>query len=758
MTTETVADGARPRLNPFVFPADTTFRFALLFVAVLGANLYVWNWLWIGWGANRGAVAADYLVCMTLRPDPALATSDPVTYGRAASAFTECIADVNRPLAWWMIGGTVLLLAVTALLTLLLPAWITRRRGLRVLSREDAPTVVDELGELAREAELSEDPRWRWNPLDPSPTGLAYGRPGNHTVALMGGLVTRQLADPPAFRAVVRHELAHLRNRDVGLTYATVSLWYAFLLVGVLPFLVVVADEGLRTVLGLGWRLLALTALVYLTRNAVLRAREVFADVRASVPDGHDGALRRILGGMPNPPTAHWRRLWRVHPDPRDRLSAVNDTRSLFSLGVLVAFGAGVAATIAYDSLVTFVGFYVADPLHIRLIAAAPVAPLVMGVVGVGVWRGAWRALVEGVARPPTWLLALALGAGFLVGPQLALQRAIRLEDDATLLESALGEGAPWIALLAVSLVLLLAWVGASAESWIRARAGAEPPGWATLFGLLVASGFLAALIAVFTYARESRTVIPHYFVLDYPVAAEVAWVGPRWLWNVVENAWLLSVLTVPVIVLALALPWLLPLSAWVRRRTQRSDPAWAFLDPDGRFDVRVLGRPWLEPWLIGLCAGAAFVVALVMLRAGMRATFDAGVREQERGGFIVAFMYWQYVLALVAQAAAGIVAAARARELRLVYALAAAFPAGVTAVVAIELVLTAASCIDVLAFREDPKCQWLASASGAWYDFRLIVPMGALAALAGGLVVVGVQTVLRRLRAPRPGDRPVAA
>ena len=106
----------------------------------------------------------------------------------------------------------------------------------------------------------------------------------------MGGLVTRQLADPPAFRAVVRHELAHLRNRDVDLTYATVSLWYAFLLVGVLPFALVVCGRGQST-RSSPWAggCSRSPALVYLTRNAVLRAREVFADVRASVPDGPPG-------------------------------------------------------------------------------------------------------------------------------------------------------------------------------------------------------------------------------------------------------------------------------------------------------------------------------------------------------------------------------------------------------------------------------------------------------------------------------------
>ena len=52
------------RLNPFVFPSDTTFRFALLVVAVLGANLYVWNWLWHALGSDGQAVAAGYEFCV----------------------------------------------------------------------------------------------------------------------------------------------------------------------------------------------------------------------------------------------------------------------------------------------------------------------------------------------------------------------------------------------------------------------------------------------------------------------------------------------------------------------------------------------------------------------------------------------------------------------------------------------------------------------------------------------------------------------
>ena len=45
MSAGAAAPERRPRLNPFAFPSDTAFRFGLLVAAVLGANLYVWQWI-----------------------------------------------------------------------------------------------------------------------------------------------------------------------------------------------------------------------------------------------------------------------------------------------------------------------------------------------------------------------------------------------------------------------------------------------------------------------------------------------------------------------------------------------------------------------------------------------------------------------------------------------------------------------------------------------------------------------------------------
>jgi hypothetical protein len=62
-------------------------------------------------------------------------------------------------------------------------------------------------------------------------------RPGRARIALAAGLLQSRSAHPDRFNATVLHELAHLRARDVGLTYATVALWRVFAVAVLLPYL-----------------------------------------------------------------------------------------------------------------------------------------------------------------------------------------------------------------------------------------------------------------------------------------------------------------------------------------------------------------------------------------------------------------------------------------------------------------------------------------------------------------------------------------
>lgn len=736
----------RPRLNPFVFPSDTTFRFALLVTAVLGASLYVWNWIFFAVRDPSDQIA-QFSACLERSP-VSVGASDVASFTAASNDFSACLEAANRDTVWWMLGGTAGLVLVALALVVAAPHWIERQRRLVPLSEEDAPTVLARLRALVREAGLEDhEPRFVWNPLDPTPTGLAYGHAGRYSVALTGGLVTRQVTDPAAFDAVVRHELAHIRNRDVDTTYTTLAIWYAFLVAAVAPFVLTLLDEGAETIGRVSWRLVALALLVYLTRNAVLRSREVYADVRASVADGREGGLRRLLAGLPKPSHGWAARLRQLHPDPTIRLAALEDTRPLFRFGPLVAFGSGVAATIAYENVVTLVSFVVRDPIDMRFLAALAFAPFAVGIVGFGIWRATFAATAEGRPGIPTLRLGLALAAGFLLGPELSLAQTVSTGDDALLTSVLKGEDLLWAGALVLGLVLLTGWLAAGAAYWLRSL-GNRPPRLAAALSLLAAAGVLSTFMGVFYVARDLREAIDfsaNATELQHAAVAETAWAGPVWLWQAMMDPAFLVVVRRPFILPALVLLWALPLAAafWRRRREQPAD--WAFLESGGELHQPPLALRVLRPFAIGLAAGLAFWALVLVLRF----TLHAGVAAETRAtdAFLLSFFFWLLVLAVVAQAAAGALAAFVSRNpTRLVDALAAGFVAGAVATLGIVGGSAVGGCIDPVSLNSGP-CAWTAEASFSWNVFRQVVAQGAVGSLAGGGLAVALRALLARRR-----------
>ena len=87
----------RPRLNPFAFPSDTTFRFGLLVAAVFGANLYVWQWIA---STSTGRSTRGALECLA----PATSAEASTLVGTRRS--TRCVDALYRYQVGWMLGGT----------------------------------------------------------------------------------------------------------------------------------------------------------------------------------------------------------------------------------------------------------------------------------------------------------------------------------------------------------------------------------------------------------------------------------------------------------------------------------------------------------------------------------------------------------------------------------------------------------------------------------------------------------------------------
>ena len=107
---------------------------------------------------------------------------------------------------------------------------------------------------------------------------MAFGLPWRRYVRLNAGLVVLRGQDPDGFRATIRHELAHLSNRDVDLTFATVAIWRAFTVVALLPFLVFALQPSLLSD-PMHWRFSAVSATA---RPAALRELEAVLAAQAA--------------------------------------------------------------------------------------------------------------------------------------------------------------------------------------------------------------------------------------------------------------------------------------------------------------------------------------------------------------------------------------------------------------------------------------------------------------------------------------------
>jgi Zn-dependent protease with chaperone function len=144
------------------------------------------------------------------------------------------------------------------------------------------------------------------------------------------------------FTAVLRHELAHVRNRDAAVHRIATALRNAYLVGAVFTAVAVGRWEPVLLA-----RLAAMSALIELLRRAVLRAREHRADLRAST-DGDNDLLMTLLPVAPRP--RRWRWIHRLleslawHPCDMRRRAVLIDAGALPGFPVPAALTAGLLA------------------------------------------------------------------------------------------------------------------------------------------------------------------------------------------------------------------------------------------------------------------------------------------------------------------------------------------------------------------------------------------------------------------------------
>jgi Zn-dependent protease with chaperone function len=517
-----------------------------------------------------------------------------------------------------VLGGVGVVLLTAAAIYWLTPTWKIRRGDLQPFVREDDPELVDEVAEMARQAGLPAAPTILVD-ASMSPSGLAFGRWGRHFLVLNAGLVMQFAFDRPAFRAVVLHELAHLRNGDVDKTYFSLAVAGSFLVVAVGPHLIGLASApgSLGNIFNELWRTVVMLGVVYGSVIGILRARELYADVRASAWEGSDGALRRILGSL-EPVARGWQSLVALHPDPAARQEAVDRPQRLLGLGFGEALAVGIAATMAYPDVTLMLGLLTSGQKDVYFYS--PVASglvfglLVSAIVGTGIWRATLASLRGGEYRLRAGRITLGLAIGMILGLQMSLTASIQHAND-PLTPAALVVNAIWVVALVVSLRLFIAWMHIAARSWLTAALDHSSPRVPFWVVLGITAVLLGSWLSLLLNARD--------FALN---AATEDVASQKWLAQ--GLAYILGILQQPTTVAGLLALWAVPVAArwWRPAPAPAGESRWFWLDrssrplgPERRNGVslrRALG--------VALVGALAFTVALVGTRQGLRSVVAA--------------------------------------------------------------------------------------------------------------------------------------
>lgn len=474
-------------------PSSTTLRMLLVAAALLVSALFVGTAVY---NALLGQAWTDaYYRCL---PAGGVVPS--------STPELRCTAPEEARRAWFALGaaGVAILLAATVVLAV--PLVVARRLGLRA----PGPAYtrgVEAVAALARTAGVPVPgvlirPGVRGQPF-------CLGRPGRHQVVLPRKLALR--GDPSTFDAQVGHEIAHLRHRDVTLSWLARSLWYVLGPLLALPVVLALVQASVGLALDIAWRTVVLIAVVAALVRGLLRARELDADLRAAELFGVGPALDAGLARQPEPVSRHPLLAW--HPSATRRRQVLADPSRAAAVGALdgLAIGFLVAVALPLVHGVVSAAFRTSGIAGLpELVAALTVGALAGAAIGVGLWRDALAAR-SAAHRTGTRATAAGVLGGALLGqlpglagvalgsPQVLLLLPLML-CGAAVLTGGLGElwaagaggtRAPWevglpAALCGAATTTVATWAAPQAESLLFERGWAGAAAWLTTAGGLV--------------------------------------------------------------------------------------------------------------------------------------------------------------------------------------------------------------------------------------------------------------------------------
>jgi Zn-dependent protease with chaperone function len=594
---DVVSSVPRPaRVDPHALPPATTGRFLLLIATAVASSVQVYAWL-VG---RLDVTDSPRRACVsTARTTGGDLLPDALIEWYAACSVWASLAEA-RVVAFMVLVFAAVTVGIYLVLPVRLVRGLTRLRD--VLDDDDVGHVARQVERIVAEHADRTDLTVYVDAASGRGVNRAFGRVGRYSVVLDVSLLrdAAQRPDDPRLRSVLLHELAHIRNRDVDLTYLTIASWWGFLVAVALPFLVVAVNAP-SALADFSWRLAGLLALMWLVRAAVFRSREYYADVRsvATPADEHDlirtlrprGAarLRTRLPGLS---------YLVYHPGFRDRIATVRTGDRLFRLSPGVAAATGALVGLSYPPVSYFVGMLLPYRQYERVWLCGLVFGLLIGAVLTGsVWRAAVWSLAGGDRRVSTFPSAAAF-TGALLGCLVITPRLAGVDAWTTILWRA-----PWLA-LALAVLLLggvhvyLRWCLLCATCWLPV---AGRPWRAYRFGVV-----------------QSALVVGVWLGAWFEVVNLVGAVAVVW------QSLLLALLAMSFNpLLLLSIPWACayPLVTWQTRRMAARARAYPWWRP-GDGERRAIGGTRTPLAAVSVTAAAivtAYGAAVVPLHADIR-------------------------------------------------------------------------------------------------------------------------------------------
>ncbi|WP_282793217.1 M48 family metalloprotease [Streptomyces sp. CC224B] len=789
-------------------PGGTTSRLILLSAAVGVGGLYVFLQTYFLVPRNTDFFFGTFSRCFQ-DPRIALPERSDGGYEESRRLLVRCQQPAFVDQAQWVGLGFLLLCGASLAWYATHPWWVTRRRCARLpavpslrarslarFPRRDDPherDMAEYLDHLCHAVGVHPAPVWLLDTSARTASGLAFGLPRRRYVIIDAPLVPYFATDRDLFRLVLAHELAHLRHHDVDKTYLAFGIWWAFLTVAVLPFGVLTvyhaASGGppalppgivpylvdVPHALGL---MAALTLLVQLVRNAVLRARELHADALAAAHGVVDGAavVRRALLPEPAAPgrgpvrralSGLVRRLgyW---PTPATRRRVLLDPTLLTRPTVGEMLGAGIVAgvfTASADTVLDTLFRLLWGKLNTRsgdLTVGCAIGAGLTGVLAAAVWRAV--AVSDRAPGPPraavVWALPAGLVGGYLVGAGLPL-----LTDGTALPATGLEtQGFAWLLpagpVLLAGAACVTVWLVSVARGLLPHARGRGP-----LYAVVATSVVsFAPWFAVWYSLRRD-----HASAAFRPVAGDAPDVGSSIGWYAALARWTGSTwppLTVqgrlPLALVGLSLIWLVPLAlALLAGRAHEPEggarsPLRRLLLAGRAYASGADLRPRLQKALFaGLVAGGAVAAAGLALPFLARSALPSAVLHysgtRQDAGFPDVYWHTYVALAGLAQGAAALWISARARGLRPVLVLAGTAVTALVSAVGRAPAFAVAECTGLFG-APGHRCSVPFDPEVFAQDLRTITLRGLLLVIPAALLGAGMGALAGRRPALRQG------